>query len=100
MPTLSYSLTQTWDRPGTSDLEYWKYADLYDEDEYSNPSGMYGGGNVDTNQFDIYKKQNGAPPKKQMQKIDEMDDEDRYLEEILNRNYNGGTTAKAPPAVV
>ena len=29
MPTLSYSLTQTWDRPGTSDLEYWKYADLY-----------------------------------------------------------------------
>ena len=38
-------------------------------------------------------------PKKQMQKIDEMDDEDRYLEEILNRNYTGGPV-KAPPAVV
>ena len=33
MPTLSYSLTQTWDRPGTSDLEYWKYADLYDDEK-------------------------------------------------------------------
>ena len=37
--------------------------------------------------------------KEQMSKIkeEEMDDEDRYLEEILNRNYGGG--GKAPPAV-
>lgn len=37
--------------------------------------------------------------KQQMSKIKEedMDDEDRYLEDILNRNY--GTGGKAPPAV-
>lgn len=36
-----------------------------------------------------------AQQKKPYKKIEEMDDEDRYLDDIINRNYNG----KAPPAI-
>jgi len=54
-------------------------ADLDYEDEFEEPP--------------LQQQQHYQPPTKAPE---DMDDEDRYLEEILNRNY---TTGKAPPAV-
>lgn len=49
-------------------------------------------------EFEVYEPKQSfqKPPPYKKPAAAVMDDEDRYLEEILQRNYN---TSKAPPAV-